>query len=131
MLKPRLLALSFAAALALPASATAAEGATARTAAYSPGEVVVRYERGTDRRAQAAVQRATGVGRPRAFAPRTRLLEIRDGESVAETVRELQAHPEVATAAPNARAQLAAFSGSPRVPLSAWPSPLTPGSYGF
>ena len=109
MLKPRLLALSFAAALALPASATAAEGATARTAAYSPGEVVVRYERGTDRRAQAAVQRATGVGRPRAFAPRTRLLEIRDGESVAETVRELQAHPEVATAAPNARAQLAAF----------------------
>ena len=95
-------------ALALP-SAAAADGAAARTAAYSPGEVVVRYERGTDRRAEAAVQRAAGVGRPRAFAPRTRLLEIRDGESVAETVRELRARPEVATAAPNARAHLATF----------------------
>jgi serine protease len=105
MLKPRLLALSFAALLALPSTA-AAESASARAAAYSPGEVVVRYERGTDRRAQAAVQRAAGVGRPRAFAPRTRLLEIRDGESVAETVRELRARPEVATAAPNARARL-------------------------
>jgi serine protease len=105
MLKPLrpLLPLAAAMALALPSPAAAQ---TARTAAYSPGEVVVRYDRGTDRRAQAAVERAAGVGGPRAFAPRTRLLTIRDGESVAETVRELQAHPEVATAAPNARARL-------------------------
>src|SRR5688572_14086514 len=107
MLKPLrpLLPLAAAMALALPSPAAAQ---TARTAAYSPGEVVVRYDRGTDRRAQAAVERAAGVGGPRAFAPRTRLLTIRDGESVAETVRELQAHPEVATAAPNARARLTA-----------------------
>jgi serine protease len=97
-----------AAALVLPAVA-AADGATAQAAAYSPGEVVVRYERGTDRRTQAAVQRAAGVGRPRAFAPRTRLLQIRDGASVAETVRELRDRPEVATAAPNARARLSQF----------------------
>ena len=129
MLKPRLLALSqsvvprpavaalavVAAALVLP-SAASAEGATAHAAAYSPGEVVVRYERGTDRRARAAVQRAAGVGRPRAFAPRTRLLEIRDGESVAETVRELRERPEVATAAPNARARLSQTQFIPRDP---------------
>jgi len=111
MLKPsRLLApLVVAAVLVLPSPAAAEAGATAPAPAYVPGEVVVRYERGTDRRAEAAVQRATGVGRPRAFAPRTRVLTIRDGQSVADTVRELRARPEVATAAPNARAHLAGF----------------------
>ena len=69
----------------------------------------MRYERGTSRREEAAVQRATGVGAPKAFAPRTRVLTIRDGQSVADTVRELRARPEVATAAPNARAHLAGF----------------------
>lgn len=108
MLKPsRLLAPVVAAAvLAVPAPAGAQ---TARTAAYSPGEVVVRYERGTSRREEAAVQRATGIGSPKAFAPRTRVLAIRDGQSVADTVNELRARPEVATAAPNARAHLAGF----------------------
>ena len=108
MLKPsRLIApLVAAVVLAVPAPAGAQ---TARTAAYSPGEIVVRYERGTSRREEAAVQRATGIGAPKAFAPRTRVLEIRDGQSVAETVAELRARPEVATAAPNARAHLAGF----------------------
>ena len=108
MLKPsRLLApLVAAAVLAVPAPAGAQ---TARTAAYAPGEVVVRYERGTSRHAEAAVQRATGVGSPKAFAPRTRVLTIEDGQSVADTVNELRARPEVATAAPNARAHLAGF----------------------
>jgi serine protease len=108
MLKPsRLLApLVAAAVLAVPAPAGAQ---TARTAAYSPGEVVVRYERGTSRREETAVQRATGLGAPKAFAPRTRVLKIVDGESVAETVAELRARPEVVTAAPNARAHLAGF----------------------
>jgi serine protease len=108
MLKPsRLIApLVAAAVLAVPAPAGAQ---TARTAAYSPGEVVVRYERGTSRREEAAVQRAAGLGSPKAFAPRTRVLTIRDGQSVADTVSELRARPEVATAAPNARAHLAAF----------------------
>ena len=111
MLKPsRLLAPLFAAlVLAVPAPAGAEAGVTARAAAYAPGEVVVRYERGTSRREEAAVQRATGVGSPEAFAPRTRVLTIRDGQSVADTVRELQARPEVATGAPNARAHLATF----------------------
>jgi serine protease len=82
-------------------------GAGADTAV--PGEVVVRYVRDTDRGERAAVQRQTGVGQARAFAPRTRVLTIRDGQSVAETVAELRARPEVATAAPNAVAHISGF----------------------
>jgi serine protease len=105
MHKPfRLIALPLAAlTLAVPSSAAAQ---TARTAAYEPGEVVVRYARGADER---TVQRAVGVGNPRVIAPRTRLLSIRDGESVETTLEQLRAQPEVATAAPNARARLATF----------------------
>jgi serine protease len=103
MHKPlRLLALTLAL-LALPSSAAAQ---TARTAAYAPGEVVVRYERGADHR---AVERAVGVGAAQAIAPRTRLLQIRDGDSIEATIAQLRARPEVATAAPNARATLAGF----------------------
>ncbi len=104
--------LVLAAVLAAPALAHAEARATAARATaepYVPGEVVVRYVRGTGKAERAAVQRATGVGAPRAFAPRTRVLAIRDGQSVADTVRELRARPEVATAAPNAKAHLATF----------------------
>jgi serine protease len=99
-----------AAALAAPATAGAEVGAVTTApgagAGYVPGEVVVRYARGAD---QAAVERAAGVGGAQAVAPRTRVLQIRDGESVAETVRELRERPEVATAAPNATARIAGF----------------------
>ena len=99
MHKPlRLIALTLAL-FALPPSASA-------QTRYTPGEVVVRYERGVDHH---AVERAVGVGAPRAIAPRTRLLRIRDGESVESTIAQLRARPEVATAAPNARAKLAGF----------------------
>ena len=104
----RRLLLPLLAALAMPASAAAAERPTARTS-YVAGEVIVRYERSADRAARAAVQRGTGVGGPRVFAPRTRVLTIRDGQSVAETLRELRARPEVATAAPNPIARTSAF----------------------
>jgi serine protease len=98
--------LAAAAALAAPAVAGAEVGADSAGAGYVPGEVVVRYARGAD---QAAVERAAGVGGARAVAPRTRVLKIRDADSVAETVRELRARPEVATAAPNATARIAGF----------------------
>jgi len=111
MLTPsRLLAMVLAAAAALAAPAVAGAevgaGAAAASAGHVPGEVVVRYARGVDR---AAVERQTGVGATRTVAPRTRVLRIRDGESVAETVRELRARPEVATVAPNATARIAGF----------------------
>ena len=57
------------AALTMPSAASAAERPTAHTS-YVAGEVIVRYERSADRAARAAVQRATGVGNPRVFAPR-------------------------------------------------------------
>jgi serine protease len=94
-------------ALLAPAVAGAEVGARAASAqAYVPGEVVVRYARGVDR---AAVERRAGVADARTVAPRTRVLRIRDGESVASTVRELRARPEVATAAPNTTARIAGF----------------------
>ena len=104
----RLLIASSIAVLALPAAAQASARPIAHTA-YRPGEVVVRYERSADRAARAAVQRETGVGRPKVFAPRTRLMKIRDGGTVAGTLRELRARPEVATAAPNAIARASAY----------------------
>jgi serine protease len=102
MLKPsRLLPTALVAALVLGLPAAArAQGD------YVPGEVVVRYARGAD---QAAVERAAGVGGAEVVAPRTRLLRIRDGESVAETLRELRARSDVATAAPNVTARMAGF----------------------
>src|SRR4051812_10490673 len=48
---------------------------------YKPGEVVVRYARDAGPTARASVQRSTHVGSPRVFAPRTRVLRIRDGRS--------------------------------------------------
>ena len=97
LLTPVLIAL---AGLAAPAAASAEAGG------YEPGEVVVRYARGAD---QATVERAAGIGGAQVVAPRTRVLRIRDGESVAETVRELDARLDVATAAPNATARISAF----------------------
>lgn len=105
MLPPSRLLPSLLAVAAAMLGAPAAAGADTAVA----GEVVVRYVHGADRGDRAAVQRQTGVGRPRAFAPRTRVLEIRDGQSVAETVAELRARPEVATAAPNAVAHISGF----------------------
>jgi serine protease len=96
-----------AACLALPALATAAP-ASARAATtaragvdYVPGEVLVRYEAGADRGVRAAAQRAGGAWRPRAFAPRARVLKVRGGASVEATARALRRRPGVASATPN------------------------------
>ena len=85
-------------AVAAPASAHAA---TAAAVDYVPGEVVVRYEPGADRAARAAAQRAGGAWRPRVFAPRSRVLKVRDGASVEATARALRRRPGVASATPN------------------------------
>jgi len=102
-------ALAAAAVLAVPATASGAAGGATDNPSYRPGEVVVRYAKDADRRARAAVQRESGVGAPEVFAPRTRVLQIKDGQSVADTVRELRARPEVASAAPNTIARIGAF----------------------
>ncbi len=96
-------------AAAVVAAAVGLWAPAAAPAAYRPGEVVVRYAAGVDRAERAAIQRATGTGGPQAFAPRTRTLEIRDGESVAETVRELERRPGVVSANPVHIARASAF----------------------
>jgi serine protease len=91
-----------AACLLAPTSAHARPAAPARAGVdYVPGEVVVRYEPGAGRSVRAAAQRAGGAGQPRTFAPRTRVLKIHRGRSVAETVRALRSRPGVASATPN------------------------------
>jgi serine protease len=103
--------IALAALLALPAVAGADTGAASARpgATHVAGEVVVRYRDGVSARERAAVQRAAGVGNPQAFAPLTRVLRIRDGQSVTATVRELRSRPEVATAAPNKIARISGY----------------------
>ena len=104
----RILLIATLVAFAMPGAAASAQRPTAHSS-YVPGEVIVRYARDADRAARARVQRATGVGNPRVFAPRTRALTITDGQSVSETLRELRARPEVATASPNPIARVSAY----------------------
>lgn len=101
--------LALLASLAVPSAAAGATPDASPGAPYVPDEVVVRYAAEADRGDRAQVQRETGAREPETFAPRARVLKIRDGESVAETVRELRARPEVASAAPNPIARIAAF----------------------
>jgi serine protease len=91
---------------------------------YVPGEVIVRYAATANRRVRASVQRATGTGAPHVFAPRTRVLKIRDGQSVAQTIAELERRPGVVSATPNVIAHVSAFvpndPGQPGSPLGGW-----------
>ena len=95
------------------ASAAIAVGAPAPVAASArpavPGEVVVKYDDGTTREQRAAVQSQTGTGDPEPIARQSRVLQVRDGESVAETVRELRRRGVVKYAAPNVVARAAGF----------------------
>jgi serine protease len=85
-------------------------------AAYVPNEVIVRYERSATRAVRAAAQRATGAHDPHVFAPRTRVLKIRDGESVAATIAQLKRQPGVRTASPNVIARASFVPNDPGQP---------------
>jgi serine protease len=87
----------------------AALPAAAQATPHVPGEVIVQYRRSADRHDRATVQRETGIGAPKVLAARTRVLKIRDGQSVHATVRELRARPEVRAAAPNAIAHISGW----------------------
>jgi serine protease len=92
---------------------------------YVPNEVIVRYERSATRAVRAAAQRATGAGAPHVFAPRTRVLKIRDGESVATTIAQLRRRAGVLSATPNfiARASFVPNDpGQPGGPPGGWQS---------
>ena len=94
-MRPRLL-LTLAAVAALFAAPARADAAR-----YVPGEVIVRYEGGSSAATRAAVQRRARLGRSRKLPGGSRRLEIRDGETVRQTLAELRAEPNVERAVPN------------------------------
>ena len=87
------------------ASAPAAGAAT-----YAPGEVIVKYRDGTSGVAQSQVERATGTDTEVEGPAGAAQLEIEDGDSVDETVDELQRDPSVAYARPNYISHASAFA---------------------
>ncbi len=91
---------------------------------YVPNEVIVRYAPSASRTVRASAQRSTGTGQPHVFAPRTRVLKIRDGESVAQTIAELERRPGVLSASPNVIAHMSGFvpndPGQPGSPFGGW-----------
>src|SRR3954452_19991113 len=100
-LTPLLLALAAAAVLAAPPLASAAE--------VVPGKVIVRYKGDATRSERAAVQRHTGTRFGVRLPGGSRTLEIHDGESVPETITELNSHEDVAYAVPDYRVHAAEF----------------------
>jgi serine protease len=90
--------------LALPASAAAS--------GYVPGEVLVHYEDGTTASVAAAAQDDTGTAVEQTLPGGSEQLAIEDGESVPETIEELEDDPNVKYAVPNWKARAAALPTS-------------------
>ena len=103
LLTPAALAL----ALALPPAASAG---------YAGDHVVVRYDDGVSRAVRADVQRDTGTAVGDILPGGARTLTIEDGESVAETVAELESEPGVEYAVPDFRLRKAQTAPAPFVP---------------
>jgi serine protease len=92
-IRPLITAAALLVALAVPASAGAAR--------VAPAHVLVRFDESATHTDRVRVAEATGTGSAEAVAGDTRELEIEDGESVAETLAELRAQPDVASARPD------------------------------
>jgi serine protease len=102
-------------ALALPSAAVAQGGSgTGRQAAiaravqadtarapHDGAKIVVRYRAAASRHARAAAQRDARAGSPRAFAPHTRTLRVRQGQTVTGALASLRARSDVAYAVPD------------------------------
>ena len=101
---PLLLAGALAAALALTASAPAAAAPS-----YRAGEVIVRYAHGASQAEAAAALQRTGTAGGETAGPGAQVLQIRDGQSVRSTIRELDHQPGVTYAVPNYIAHAAGF----------------------
>ena len=76
---------------------------------YVPGEVIVKYRDGTTATAQEVVEQEAGTETETVLPGGSEQLAIEDGETVAETVDELRADPNVAYAVPNLVAHAAQF----------------------
>ena len=80
---------------------------------YIPGEVIVRYDSGTEPGTQSSIESRSGTEPVDALPGGTTQLEVEDGESVAETISELRTDPSVAYAVPNYVARASAFPNDP------------------
>jgi serine protease len=89
-------------ALAAPAAAAGPD--------YVPGEVIVGYEDGTTSATANGVERETGTVTDQALHGTSEQLSIEDGESVRQTITELEADPNVAYAVPNWTARAASLT---------------------
>ncbi len=96
--------------LAALAAAALFSASTAGAATYVPGEVIVKYRDGTSGVVQRDVEQATGTETLLEAPGGTAQLGIDDGDSVRETVEELQSDPSVAYARPNYVARASAFT---------------------
>ncbi len=93
----------------IAAASTAATASATTAPHYVPGEVIVRYADKADAATAEAIQDKTGTGDQDTFAPGAGVVQIEDGESVAETVAELEQRPGVISASPNWIAYAAGF----------------------
>src|SRR4051794_32050614 len=75
----------------------------------APGKVIVRYKVDASRHARVDVQERTGTRFGTVLPGGSRTLKIADGESVATTVKQLNAHDDVAYAVPDYKVHAAGF----------------------
>jgi thermitase len=105
--------------ICLPAVATAIAAALLAPAAASaapvvPGQVIVRYEAASSGAQRADARDETGTRAIEGLGmARTQLLTVTDGDSVAATVRQLEAQPGVAYAEPNGFMEPASVPNDP------------------
>ena len=98
----------------LTASAALAVLAPAASAAeHVPGEVIVRYAKGTPAAVRVAAERAAGLEAPVAFAPRARLLRVRGARTIDAALERIRRRPGVASAGRNYVARAAYVPNDP------------------
>ena len=86
------------------------------TPAYASGEVIVRFDPATAPAERAQARADAGTAAPESLGlPGLQLVQIRDGETVAETVSELEADPAVRYAEPNLTYSVATLPNDPLI----------------
>jgi thermitase len=97
------------------AAALGAEAAPATGAEYVPGQVIVRFKPGLRAVAQASILAAEGSAVERRLADRqTALVDLPEGQSVADAIHALEDHADVADAQPNFLYRAQVFPDDPR-----------------
>src|SRR3712207_4829362 len=82
--------------------------------AFVPGEVIVRFDPASSTAERAQARADAGTARPESLGlPGLQLVQIRDGESVGETVSELESEDAVAYAEPNLTYSIAGLPNDP------------------